>query len=95
MSGRAGGRRPRTIRVRELLGRVVVDGSGRRLGRVVECVAEPRGDELRVTALLVGPGAWTRRFGWATRDGGRRVPWEAIAALSPRITLHGPIGQED
>jgi sporulation protein YlmC with PRC-barrel domain len=87
MSAPKGERQPATLRVQELLGRVVVDAAGRRLGRVVECIAEPWGEELRVVALLVGPGAWWGRFGPAAVDG-RRVRWEEIAALSPHITLH-------
>jgi len=87
MSAPAAGGYPATVRLQELIGRVVVDAAGRRLGRVVDVVAEPRGDELRVTALLVGARAWAARFGSADREGGRHVPWEEIAALAPRITL--------
>src|SRR5690242_17918616 len=87
MSTQRGGLRPATLRVQELLGRVVVDAAGQRLGRVVECIAEPRGEELRVVALLVGPTAWWARFGPTQVAGGRRVRWEDIATLSPRITL--------
>ncbi len=78
---------PVTLRLQRLMGRPVVDADGRRLGRVVECVAEPDGDDLRVVGLLVGPGAWSVRFGNAPAPAGRFVPWEAIAALAPRITL--------
>jgi sporulation protein YlmC with PRC-barrel domain len=87
MSAPRGERRPATLRVQELLGRVVVDAAGQRLGRVVECIAEPRGEELRVVALLIGPTAWWARFGPTQVAGGRRVRWEEIATLSPRITL--------
>jgi sporulation protein YlmC with PRC-barrel domain len=86
MSAPGGERRPATLRVQELIGRVVVVATGQRLGRVVECIAEPCGEELRVVALLVGPTAWWARFGPAA-VGGRRVRWEEIAALSPRITV--------
>jgi len=82
------GRAAPTIRLQELRGRPVHDAAGQRLGRVVDCIAEQQGDDLRVTALLVGPGAWAARFGWATRDRGRVVRWEEIAALAPHITLH-------
>jgi len=78
---------PATVRVQELIGRVVVDAAGRRLGRVVDVMAEPWNDELRVTTLLVGPGAWAARFGATGRERGRRIRWEEIAALAPRITL--------
>jgi len=96
-----------TVRVQELmgrvvvdgagrrLGRVVVDGAGRRLGRVVECLAEPRGDELCVTALLIGPGAWRGRFGPGRGNHGRRVSWDAITALAPHITVRLPAETAD
>ena len=76
-----------TVRLQEVIGRVVVDATGRRLGRVVECLAEPQGDELCVTALLVGPGAWRGRFGPGRGNQGRRVHWDTITALAPHITV--------
>jgi sporulation protein YlmC with PRC-barrel domain len=85
---------PTTVRLQELTGRVVVDAAGRRLGRVVDVVAEPWGDELRVTTLLVGPGAWAARFSSTGREGGRRVPWQEIAALTPCIVLRAVAAQE-
>jgi len=88
MTGPATRRAPPTIRLQELMGRPVHDAVGQRLGRVVDCIAEQEGDDLRVTALLVGAGAWAARFGWATGAGGRLVRWEEIAALAPHITLH-------
>jgi sporulation protein YlmC with PRC-barrel domain len=76
-----------TLRLQQLMGRRVVDADGRRVGRVVECLAEPDGDELRVTGLLVGPHAWAARFGSASGHAVRFVRWEEIAALDPHITL--------
>jgi sporulation protein YlmC with PRC-barrel domain len=76
-----------TIRLQQLMGRRVVGADGRHIGRVVECLAEPDGDELRVTGLLVGPHAWAARFGSASGHAGRFVRWEEIAALDSRITL--------
>jgi len=76
-----------TIRLQQLMGRRVVGADGRRLGRVVECLAEPDGDELRVIGLLVGPRAWAARFGSASGLSGRFVQWEEIASLAPHITL--------
>jgi len=95
MTGPPTRRAPPTIRLQELMGRPVHDAAGQRLGRVVDCIAEQQGDDLRVTALLVGPGAWAARFGWATRDGGRVVLWEEIAALAPHITLHPTADRPD
>jgi len=85
---------PATVRLQELIGRVVVDATGRRLGRVVDVVAELWGDELRVTTLLVGPRAWASRFGATGREEGRRVRWEEIAALTPRIALRSVAAPE-
>jgi sporulation protein YlmC with PRC-barrel domain len=76
-----------TLRVQQLMGRRVVDADGRRIGRVVECLAEPDGDELRVVGLLVGWRAWAARFGSARGDAGRLVQWEEIEALDPHISL--------
>lgn len=76
-----------TLRLQQLMGRRVVGADGRHMGRVVECLAEADGDELRVVGLLVGPGAWITRFGSAGKHAGRFVPWEDIVTLTPRITL--------
>jgi sporulation protein YlmC with PRC-barrel domain len=83
-----------TVCLHELLGRVVVDAAGHRVGRVVDAVADPWGDELRVTALLVGPSAWRARFGPQPRDGGRWVRWEDIAALAPHVVLQAARSEE-
>jgi sporulation protein YlmC with PRC-barrel domain len=76
-----------TLQLQHLMGRRVVDAAGRRVGRVVECLAEADGDDLRVVGLLVGPGAWAARFGSAVGYKGRFVKWEEIATLVPHITL--------
>lgn len=95
MSARTARRQPAALRIHELIGRVVVDAAGQRLGRVVDCIAEPHGDELRVVALLVGPSSWWARFG-PTLDGrGRRVRWEEIATLGPHIALRPGAGGEN
>ena len=83
-----------TMRLHELLGRVVVDAAGHRVGRVVDVAADPWGKELRVTALLVGPSAWRARFGPQPGDGGRRVRWEDIAALAPHVVLQAAGSEE-
>ncbi len=87
-----------TVRLQELMGRVVVDATGRRLGRVVECLAERRGDDLCVTTLLVGPRAWIGRFGSGSGNRGRQVRWDDIVALAPHImvrTSADTVGTED
>jgi sporulation protein YlmC with PRC-barrel domain len=87
MSAVPAGASHETLRLQQLMGRRVVDAGGRRLGRVVDCLAEADGDELRVVGLLVGPHAWAARFGSAAGRAERLVLWEEILALTPRITL--------
>ncbi len=74
------------IRYQELAGKHTVTADGETLGRVVDLVAEPRGDALRVTALLVGPSALMRRIGFKRRGfvrraPARRVPWRLVARI--------------
>jgi sporulation protein YlmC with PRC-barrel domain len=76
-----------TLRLQQLMGRPVIGADGRRIGRIVECLAEADGDELRVVGFLVGPRAWRARFGSASDLSGRLVRWEEIAALAPRVVL--------
>ena len=80
------------VHYRELLGRRVVAADGRDLGRVADLVAEPWGEALRVTALLVGPGAIARRIGFRRSAllrvaPPRRIPWELVDRLDGRISL--------
>lgn len=82
-----------TVTVYDLLGRAVHDADGHSLGRVYDVVAEAEGQELRVRALLVGPGTWLSRFGWTRGRTGVEVPWDAIAELSPQIRLRRGLGQ--
>jgi sporulation protein YlmC with PRC-barrel domain len=91
MSGTPVDAAPTTLRLQQLMGRKVVDADGRRVGRVVECLAEADGDELCVVGLLVGPRAWAARFGSGVGHAGRLVTWEEIAALEPYITLQVPV----
>ena len=84
VSGMAG----KMVRFQELVGRDVCSSDGKRLGRVYDIVADKHGEELCVSALLVGPSVWLERFGWTKRAHGRAIPWEGIASLEPRITLH-------
>ncbi len=74
----------------------IVDRDGRNCGicDVVELDGEP-GSPLKVAALLVGPGAYSRRFPkWTMRliravAGQRvtRVPWSIIEKITGRIYL--------
>jgi sporulation protein YlmC with PRC-barrel domain len=74
----------------------LVDSEGRRCGKVDELELEGKaGEELRVVALLVGPGAWPGRLpGPFARLAGRlfarkvvRVPWEVVDAVEAVVHL--------
>jgi hypothetical protein len=84
-----------------LLGRVVRDAVGLRVGRIEEIVAKKDGDEFVVSHYLVGPAAWFQRVavrGLGLR-GGRlgqvyRIEWDQMdltEPLHPRAT--GPRDQ--
>jgi sporulation protein YlmC with PRC-barrel domain len=75
------------LRLQDLMGRTVVDGTGRHLGRVVDLWAEPGGGELHVVGLLVGPSAWRARFGPRPSDLGHLIHWKDLASLEPRIIV--------
>ena len=75
------------LRAQGLMGRRVHDYQGHHLGRLYELEVMHVGDELCITALLVGPASWLTRFGWARDEHGRRVPWEQIETLDPIIRL--------
>lgn len=77
------------IRAHDLLSRAVVDAQGKTVGHVQEIVAEGDGANLVITGLLLGPGAWITRFGWARGRHGRYVSWDEVASWAPRITLKG------
>lgn len=80
------------LRAQSLMGRTVCDHRERPLGRVYELELARMGDELCVTALLVGPRSWLTRFGWTPNEHGRRVPWEEISTLDPIIRLRPGAG---
>jgi len=81
------GSTPRTVRAQNLLGREVRDSNGKTIGRVYDLATGHIDGALRVTALLIGPGAWLTRFGWTTREHGRRIAWEDVESLGPPIRL--------
>ena len=79
-------------RYAELVGKTVVDGDGRTVGRVADLVAERRGDDLCVVGLLVGPGALLRRIAFQRRPwrGGplaQYVAWEQVDRIEREIHL--------
>lgn len=66
----------------ELLGRKVVDQSGRRLGRVYEVRGRWQRDRtVAVEGLILGrAGLWRRLRGPGTH-GVKVIPWEAVVSL--------------
>lgn len=54
--------RAHEIRAGLLIGRLVRDASGMRIGRIGDIVAERDGGEIVVTEYLVGPHGWIHRF---------------------------------
>jgi sporulation protein YlmC with PRC-barrel domain len=73
----------------ELVGRRVVDSSGRSLGHVFEARAHWERDTFVLDELLLGRRALLRRLrGPAQKT--RGVPWEAVVAVEPdRIVVRG------
>jgi sporulation protein YlmC with PRC-barrel domain len=65
----------------ELLGRKVVDQSGRGLGRVYEAKAHWEGDAVVIDELVLGRGGLRRRLRGPGGPEIRSVPWEAVVDL--------------
>ena len=79
-----------------LLGRLVYDARGRRIGRIEELHAEKEGDYYVLGAIDIGPLALFERLAvrhlgvtWAGRPHGYRVRWDQIELEDerrPRLT---------
>ncbi|HEY8501351.1 MAG TPA: PRC-barrel domain-containing protein [Solirubrobacterales bacterium] len=65
----------------ELLGRKVVDQSGRRLGRVYEAKAHWEGDAVVIDELLLGRTGIRRRLRGPGGPEKQAVPWESVVDL--------------
>jgi hypothetical protein len=84
------------VHVEQLIGRVVLDTAGRRVGRIAEVIARKADDEFVVASYIVGPVAWIHRFavaglGLRMRGLGQvyRVAWDQMDlsdAEHPRVT---------
>lgn len=82
--------------MRQVLDHELIDANNIPCGMVddLEIKGDP-GEELKVTAILVGPGVWAERlpnlFGSLVKKifGSRktRVPWEEVSIVSERIKL--------
>jgi sporulation protein YlmC with PRC-barrel domain len=67
----------------QLMGRKVVDQSGRKLGRVYEAKAHWEGDGTVVLdALIVGRGGLRRRLRGPGGPKEQAIPWEAVVELT-------------
>jgi hypothetical protein len=82
------------LHLERLLGCPVLDGAGRRVGRIEEVVAEWKGDRCYVREYHLGPDALLERlsasailapllrlFGRTSEP--RRVPWDALDLSDP------------
>lgn len=81
------------MRYWELIGKQVRAADGHSLGRVADLVAEPHGESLRVTVLLVGPAALARRIGSKRAALFRlappvRIPWESVVRIGEEVQLN-------
>lgn len=84
------------VHVELLLGRMVRDANGRRMGRLEEVRAERVGGEMRVTEYLTGGIGAAQRIGLAnlpfaalgllglpTGGGGYHIPWQQLDLSDP------------
>lgn len=86
----------RELHLELLLGKPVIDATGKRVGRIEEVRAEQQGNEWVIQEYLVGStallerlSAWTiglkilHLFGALKLYGGYRVPWEKMDLTDP------------
>jgi sporulation protein YlmC with PRC-barrel domain len=91
------------IHIERLLGRRVLDSTGKSIGRIEEVIAEERGDEYVVREYLVGRAALLHRLSAinigrallglfrAKENVGFRVPWDKLDLTDPeKLCLHCP-----
>jgi sporulation protein YlmC with PRC-barrel domain len=94
-----------TVRVDELVGRRVVDGSGRAIGPIEEVVVDPQGESWTVVEYHVGIAAIVERlaasgparavrrlFRMKPPAGAYRIPWQRLDLSDPcRPILRGSV----
>lgn len=87
--------------VREVLDHEIVDVNNVPCGMVDDLEIEGEGKQLRVTAILVGTGVWSKRLpgvvGWCAQNlfGNKRVkvPWNEVAVVTERVKLKSRAGK--
>lgn len=73
----------------DLIGKPVYDGSGRRLGRVLEVRAHWEDEEhVLVDEILLGRGALLKRLR-GPEVKARGIPWESVVEVTARIVVRG------
>jgi sporulation protein YlmC with PRC-barrel domain len=99
----------REVRLERLLGRLVVDATGRPAGRIEDIEAEPDGDAYLVTHALLGPESRLaqllaagyllpkfRAVGLGRKPHIRRVPWTWLDLSDPeRPRLRRSVLEDD
>jgi hypothetical protein len=78
-----------------VLDRQLIDSEDRRCGKVDDLALEGGpGQQLRVVAILSGPGVWRARAGvvgrlaaWIGGGGRVRIPWEEVAEVDVHVKL--------
>lgn len=83
----------------ELLGKEVVDESGRKLGRVHDLRGELVGRRLHIVGLVPAGGGVLERYGIGTGGSGGPesakvhghavIPWSAVLRVGPQVVVRG------
>jgi sporulation protein YlmC with PRC-barrel domain len=71
----------------ELLGRKVVDQSGRRLGRVREARGHWEGEAILIDELILDRGGLRRRLRGPGGPEGQAIPWEQVVELVDELVV--------
>lgn len=89
-NARHGGSAPAAVRLEDLLGRRVLAGNHRSIGRIEEFRAERSGRTCVLTEVVLGPGGLLERLGVGVRllfgrhGGGRVARWDQIDWSDPK-----------
>jgi sporulation protein YlmC with PRC-barrel domain len=72
------------MRLTDLRNKKVVTLDGEKLGRIHEVHC----DNMRITALMSGPGSFVERL--TAKKKGRRIPWECVVRVEPKQIVVTP-----